>query len=125
VIAVARCGVYPQKDLNGVSPQRRRRYFQRGVGQRQGQYRINPGLAAHVEFGIENLAAAKRSESYDVIMCRNVLIYFPNDVADRVVAMFVDRVAVGGLLFLGHSEGRTQIPPRLEQVAPTAYRRLR
>ncbi len=59
-----------------------------------------------VSFGEENLAGEElwAAESYDVVFCRNVLMYFTPECAQRVVTRFARALAPGGYLFLGHAE---------------------
>lgn len=61
---------------------------------------------------------------FDVIFCRNVMIYFDNPVKDRLVERFADVLAPGGYLYIGHSERVTgPAAGRLDPVGPTIYRR--
>ena len=62
-------------------------------------------------------------EQFDVIFCRNVMIYFDRDVQQRVVSMLERHLAPGGYLFISHSESLNGIDHRLRWVAPAVYRR--
>jgi len=59
---------------------------------------------------------------YDVIFCRNVLIYFNKLTQERVIEKFCSHLKPGGLLFLGHSESIIGMNLPLKQVRPTVYR---
>ena len=60
---------------------------------------------------------------FDVIFCRNVLIYFARDVQQRVVERLISYVVPGGLLVLGHAETPLQQHPELQRVSNTIYAR--
>lgn len=123
-IASANSGIYDRSQLRGVSAQRLRHYFQKGVAKRAGQYRAKPPLTNGTHFSVESLMSiSNASRPYDVIMCRNVLIYFSRNVAGAICTGLVRQLAPGGHLVLGHSEGGTPLPSTMNQVAPTVYRR--
>ena len=69
-------------------------------------YRLSQAIRSSVQFEEENLVAADSwaAESFDVIFCRNVLMYFSPENAQRVVQRFSRALAPGGYLFLGHAE---------------------
>jgi chemotaxis protein methyltransferase CheR len=64
------------------------------------------------------------SGKFDVIFCRNVMIYFDNSTKEQLVQRFVDVLAPGGTLYIGHSE-RVSGPAadHLQLIGPTIYRR--
>lgn len=63
---------------------------------------------------------------FDVIFCRNVMIYFDHPTKERLIGRFVDALAPGGHLYIGHSERVTGAPAeRLEPVGATIYRKVR
>jgi chemotaxis protein methyltransferase CheR len=63
---------------------------------------------------------------FDVIFCRNVMIYFDHPTKERLVSRFVDALAPGGHLYIGHSERVTgATADRLEPVGATIYRKVR
>lgn len=61
---------------------------------------------------------------FDVIFCRNVLIYFDHETKAMLVDRFVSQLHIGGVLYLGHSEALLATHPNLRAEAHTAYRRL-
>ena len=58
---------------------------------------------------------------FDLIFCRNVLIYFGAESKAHVVQRLLDRLEPNGYLFLGHAEGLTNMTGRAKSVAPTVY----
>jgi chemotaxis protein methyltransferase CheR len=60
---------------------------------------------------------------FDVIFCRNVMIYFDQDTRDKLVEHLAQQLAPGGHLFTGHSETLLRLPASLEYVQPATYRR--
>jgi chemotaxis protein methyltransferase CheR len=61
---------------------------------------------------------------FDVILCRNVMIYFEQSTRDQLVARLVDQLKTGGLLCTGHSESLMRLPPGLQYVQPATYRKI-
>jgi chemotaxis protein methyltransferase CheR len=59
---------------------------------------------------------------FDIIFCRNVLIYFDKATQERVIRKFCFHLKPGGLLFLGHSESIIGMDLPLRQIRPTVYR---
>ena len=97
----AREGVYSEWSLRATDALRRRRWFQ-AAGK---QFRLNAEARAGVSFRQENLLVAPEGgELYDVIFCRNVLIYFTDAAMRQAIAGLSARLAVGGYLFLGPAE---------------------
>ena len=78
VLGLARQGVYEAERLAGVSTEQVRRYFQKGVGEREGQFRVKAELRERVRFHHLNLLQPPYpfKQQFHVIFCRNVMIYF-------------------------------------------------
>ncbi|MEM9372889.1 MAG: protein-glutamate O-methyltransferase CheR [Planctomycetota bacterium] len=82
-------------------------------------YILDPDIQKMVTFEKHNLKdrlAARRHGTWDVIFCRNVLIYFDDPMKDQVIGMFHDQLADDGALFIGHSERIKNIDDKFEQV---------
>ena len=60
---------------------------------------------------------------FDIIFCRNVMIYFDRDVQERLVNKFYDALIPGGLLFIGHSESLIQVQHKFKYYEPTVYQK--
>ncbi|MEO1584873.1 MAG: protein-glutamate O-methyltransferase CheR [Planctomycetota bacterium] len=82
-------------------------------------YDLDPTIKSMVNFEKHNLKdtlAAKRHGKWDVIFCRNVMIYFDDEMKKRVVQMFHDQLADDGYLFIGHSESLRSLGVPFEQL---------
>jgi chemotaxis protein methyltransferase CheR len=106
VLETAANGVYPIERIDKMAQDRVKRFFQRGTGERAGLVRVRPELRQLVSFKPLNLLAGSWpiSGPYDVIFCRNVMIYFDKPTQNKILARFVPLMKPEGLLFAGHSE---------------------
>jgi len=122
-LAQARRGVYAIDRLDGVSQERRRRWFLRGEGGRAGQAVIHPRLRELVTVLPLNLLHAWPMQGpFDAIFCRNVMIYFDVPTKRRLFERYATMLAPGGHLFLGHSESIHGLSGAFELVGRTVYR---
>ncbi len=103
VLASARRGVYAEYALRTTPKEIVTRYFTQ-IGT---QFAINSNLKTLVSFGHINLSdrmALKRVERSQIVFCRNVIIYFDDEMKKQVIESFYDNLLPGGYLFIGHSE---------------------
>ncbi|MEO0511312.1 MAG: CheR family methyltransferase [Planctomycetota bacterium] len=102
-INAAATGSYSDYAVRSTPQTIRTRYF-KSVGR---QHELDPTIRDMVTFDKHNLRdtlGAKRYGNWDVIFCRNVTIYFDQEMRQRVAGMFYDQIADDGRLFIGHSE---------------------
>lgn len=103
-IAKARTARYSKWSLRDTPEAVRRRYFNTNGS----EHVVRDEVRQMVRFDRRNLtcedAQLWRAEAWDVVFCRNVLMYFDRDVAQGIVDRFAHALAPGGLLFLGHAE---------------------
>jgi chemotaxis protein methyltransferase CheR len=125
VLATASRGVYPA-DSRGLTPERQRRHFLRGTGANGGFMRVKPELARMIEFRALNLMDARWSlgEPFDIVFCRNVMIYFDNATQRRVLGQIHAAMRPKGLMFVGHSENFTDLKDLFRLRGKTIYERL-
>jgi chemotaxis protein methyltransferase CheR len=125
VLATASRGVYPA-DARGLTPERQRRHFLRGTGANGGLMRVRPELARMIEFRAHNLMDARWSlgEPFDVVFCRNVMIYFDNATQRRVLGQIHAAMRPRGLMYVGHSENFTDVRDLFRLRGKTIYERL-
>jgi chemotaxis protein methyltransferase CheR len=101
-ISVARAGVYDEAALERVPPATRTRCFV--AGPREHTVRVAPEVAARVRFERRNLLEPVYPRQLDVVLCRNVLIYFDAAARQATVERLIESLAPGGYLFLGYAE---------------------
>jgi len=102
-LSVANSGTYTSYAVRTTSNIMKNRYFK----EEGRQFVLDETIRSMVNFEKHNLKdrlAAKRHGTWDVIFCRNVLIYFDDDMKRDVVSMFENQLAKDGTLFIGHSE---------------------
>ncbi|MTD25621.1 protein-glutamate O-methyltransferase CheR [Erwinia sorbitola] len=123
VLEKALAGVYRQEELRTISPQQLQRFFLRGTGPHDGMVRARPELANMVTFAQLNLLANDWAlpGQFDVIFCRNVMIYFDKETQEKILRRFVPLLKPGGLLFAGHSENFSQISKEFYLRGQTVY----
>ncbi len=125
VLAAARDGVWPVERSNDIPERLRKAYMLRGVRSQEGRMRAHPSLQSMITFRRINLNDADYGirETFDLLFCRNVLIYFNRDSKKRVIQRLVRHLSGSGLLFLGHSESLATSSFGMEHAGPMVYRR--
>lgn len=101
-------GRYTGFSFRGVNPLVVKKYFTESGG----FYTIDPTIQSMVTFELHNLKdalSARRHGLWDVIFCRNVMIYFDDAMKKQCVQMFHNQLAPDGTLFIGHSENLRSI----------------
>jgi chemotaxis protein methyltransferase CheR len=126
VLQTAQAGIYRMERAAGLAPERLRRHFLRGAGANEGLVSMRPELRSMVRFGQLNLQSPvwPAQERFDVIFCRNVVIYFDREVQKKLLGRFADLLVPGGLLMVGHSESFPSTHPGFRSCGRTAYERL-
>jgi chemotaxis protein methyltransferase CheR len=126
VLAKAQRGVYPA-DARGLDPERLKRHFLRGTGSNAGSIRAKPELARLVEFRPFNLMSTSWStlgEPFDVVFCRNVMIYFDAPTQRLVLERIHGVTRPGALLYVGHSENFNDSRDIFRLRGKTIYERV-
>ncbi len=112
-LAKAREGEYRESSFRETPPELRGRYFK----EKNGLHVLSPDVRRHVTFTRMNLLEPARFAllgPLDVVLCRNVIIYFDRDTKKRVIDSFAERLAPGGFLLLGHSESLIHLTSAFE-----------
>jgi chemotaxis protein methyltransferase CheR len=104
--ALGHYGSWAVRDIVDVE-----RYFERGE---RSSFRIFERFKRHVRFERHNLLEATPPGEWDVVLCRNVLIYISRERARGVVERLADSLIPGGYLLLGASEVVFEVPPQLD-----------
>jgi chemotaxis protein methyltransferase CheR len=126
VLATAQRGVYGA-DARGLSPERLKRHFLRGTAANAGFVRVKPELARLTEFrafNLMNASWAALGDAFDIVFCRNVMIYFDNPTQRQVLERMHRAMAPGGLLYVGHSENFTDARDLFRLRGKTIYERV-
>jgi chemotaxis protein methyltransferase CheR len=124
VVETAAAGGYAQERLVGTDAARIARWF-RPAGQDAAQRIAGDDLKSLITFKQLNLFDAWPMKGpFDVIFCRNVVIYFDKDTQRKLFDRLADIQEPGGWLFIGHSENLFNVTKRYKLVGRTAYRRV-
>jgi len=122
VLRIAEAGIYAQERTKGIAPLILKKYFQNGTGQSEGYVRVKNDLKKMITFQRFNLMDRFTAHNnYDVIFCRNVMIYFDKKTQNILVNKFYDSLAGGGYFFVGHSESLTGLKHQFNYVEPSVY----
>jgi chemotaxis protein methyltransferase CheR len=123
VLEAAQRGVYEADKLGGVTPELLRRHFQRGVNQWAGHMRVKDELRKRVNFQHLNLLEGNYpfAQPFDLIFCRNVMIYFDRPTQETLVRQLAGKLIPGGHLLVGHSESLSGVKHDLKLVRPATY----
>lgn len=114
-LATARSGTYEMLAIGrGLSKDRLTKHFSQ-TG--EGRWKINPNIQRRVEFRMMNLLHSySMLGRFDVVFCRNVLIYFSADLKKDILKRIHGTLKPGGYLFLGASEALSNMPDLYEMV---------
>jgi chemotaxis protein methyltransferase CheR len=123
VLTHAANGVYTIDRLDKMAPERMRKFFMRGKGEQAGMVRVRQELRQLVTFRHLNLLADgwPLQGQFDVIFCRNVMIYFDKATQRKILARFVPLMKPDALLFAGHSENFLYVSEALKLRGKTVY----
>ena len=123
VLEKAAAGVFTLEQVERMSPERLRRFFNKGTGGNAGRVRIKPEVAQLVKFSRLNLLDTSWAvkEPVDAIFCRNVMIYFDKPTQNKILERFLPLIKQGGLLFAGHSENASLVNQSFKPLGHTVY----
>lgn len=123
VLEKARAGVWAIEKAKEIKERHLKAFMLKGTGPEEGRMKAGPEIRAAVRFQRQNLNADPfvLAGPFDLVLCRNVLIYFDAPTKARVLGRLLDRLDPRGYLFLGHSETMTGFNNRTRGVGPTVY----
>ncbi len=106
VLETAKAGTYKAESVHMIGLDMLRRYFYRGTGENQGLFKVKHDVRRLISFRRLNLLdeSYPMKNTFDIIFCRNVIIYFDKDTQNALFAKFHRYLADDGYLFMGHSE---------------------
>ena len=126
VLAAANSRVYTEERVTGIAPERLQRWFRRGGGRNAGLVQVAKELNERIAFRQLNLVQPwPLKHQFDVIFCRNVVIYFDLATQKRLFEGFYRHLDDQGTLFIGHSESLHKVTDRFESVGHTIYQKKR
>ena len=123
MLDIARRGVYPVSKVTSVPRQTLYSYFQKGKGKWHDHVRVKSHVRAHVTFGKYNLISDAPFDTFDIIFCRNVMIYFDSPTRQRVIDNLCQALNPGGYFFVGLSESLQGLKHELQTIMPSGYRK--
>lgn len=125
VLNAAVNGVYKLERIEKIPLEIKRKYFLKSKDKEKPTVRIIPELRNKMTFNRLNLIddIYKVPHNFDVIFCRNVLIYFDKPTQERVINKLCNKLTKGGIFFLGHSESLTGIEAPLKAIRPTIFQK--
>jgi chemotaxis protein methyltransferase CheR len=126
VLQMGQRGVFPFERARSVSSPILKKYFKKGQGKWNGYIKVRREIRGMVSFRRYNLVTdAVPPMEYDIIFCRNVLIYFDNETKAKVVNKLYGALKSGGYLAIGGAESLNNIEHRYTYISPSIYRKDR
>nr|WP_283105111.1 CheR family methyltransferase [Shewanella dokdonensis] len=123
VIEKAKKGIYPIQRAENIPKHYLHQYCLKGTGDKSLQFKVCRELRSQVEFRHANLQQLpERLGSFDLVLLRNVMIYFDQPSKQRVVANIIRHMNAGGFLLIGHAESLTGVTDKVNLLQPSVYR---
>ncbi|MFK8018469.1 MAG: protein-glutamate O-methyltransferase CheR [Pseudomonadales bacterium] len=124
VLATCKKGQYSDQVLQKVPPEQRKRWFREVGSTGQKKTEIHSKLKELITFKQLNLMGAWPMQGeFDVIFCRNVIIYFDKPTQRKLIDRYANLLVDGGFLIIGHSESLLNVTNRFSLIGKTIYRK--
>jgi chemotaxis protein methyltransferase CheR len=126
VLTKAMRGLYDEKDIQGIPRHTLLTNFSKIKGENGFLYQINDDIKKHITFRMFNLvydSFSFFSNHFDIIFCRNVMIYFDPPTQQKLISNYHKILVNGGLLFVGHSESLTRNKDEFKLLRPSIYQK--
>lgn len=126
VLQKAKNGIYSEDHLATVDQKYLKKYFIQGTGENEGYYQVSNSLKELIYFRRLNLLQDEypMKKQFDIIFCRNVIIYFDRETQKKLFAKFYHYLKDDGCLLIGHSENITSITNQFMLAGRTIYRKV-
>lgn len=126
ILEKARLAKYPQSALEKVPDPWMRRYFLRESASQPDMWTVRPEIRAKLLFHQLNLLGPQipRESVFDLIFCRNVMIYFDKPTQEELIQRLYAALKPGAYLMVGHSESLSGIHHQMRVVRPAIYQRM-
>lgn len=123
VLTKASMGIYSALELKGVPEPYLFKYFNKISSNAEVRYQFKTEYRNLIRFAQLNLLDAfPFKHQFDIVFCRNVLIYFQQEVSKKVISKMIGKIKKNGLLFLGHSEAGLARFENIESVSAAVYK---
>ncbi len=126
VLSKAAKGIYPLNKVDIIPIDLKKKYLLKSKDKSNPTVKVRPELQRSLSLKYLNLMDSTYSninETFDVVFCRNVLIYFDRQTQESVINKLSSHVKPGGYFFIGHSESLTGMDVPLEHIKPTIFRK--
>ncbi|MFW6227202.1 MAG: CheR family methyltransferase, partial [Bacteroidota bacterium] len=117
--------IYKEQRAEMIPLSLKKKYFLKSKNRENPTVRVIPQLRKKMAFQRLNFMDSSYAvnDTFDVIFCRNVLIYFDRETQEKVINKLCTKLKPGGIFFLGHSESITNLDVPLKQIRPTIFSR--
>lgn len=125
VVNTAIQGVYGIERVESLDKVRLKRFMKKGTGNNSGFIKVNKEISELIKF--EQLNLLKQwpfRDSFDLIFCRNVVIYFDNETKIKLVDRFHSQLQNNGFLLMGHSESLHNVSDQFKLLGKTIYQKV-
>jgi chemotaxis protein methyltransferase CheR len=122
-LEIAQTGIWPAAKAAEIPPAYLKAFMLKGFADQAGKMKAGPEIRSVIKFSRMNLneSAYPLTGKFEMIFCRNVLIYFDQPGRERVVRRLANFLSPDGYLFLGHAESLHAMSDRLRSIIPTVY----
>lgn len=121
IIAKAKEGKYGTIEIKSMDKKYLDKYFLK----EDDKYIIDEKIKSKVTFKKQDLILDRYDNDFDIIVCRNVLIYFKDEVKNEIIQKFISSLRKGGLLFVGATESINSYKDYgLEKLSPFIYKKV-
>lgn len=121
VLSKARDGIYSEDSIKNLPESYKKRYFAKT---KDDKYQVLPEIKKHITFKVFNLMdPIVAKNKFDVIFCRNVMIYFNTETKINIVNKFYEATKPGGYLMIGHAETIQRNKSKYDYVNPAIYKK--
>ncbi len=121
-----KAGIYTAERVEGLSPERMKRWVKRGKGDNADKVKMHPELQSLITFKQLNLMHQWPMKGpFDFMFCRNVVIYFNKETQRQLFERYADLLADDAYLFIGHSESLNKVTDRFRLLGQTIYQKVK
>lgn len=125
VVNTAKAGIYAQERIDGLPKALVSRWFNKGKGDLEGKVKVKSELQDIITFKQLNLMNAWPMQGpFDIIFCRNVVIYFNKDTQRTLFGRYADYLDDNAYLIVGHSESLHGVTKRFRLLGKTIYQKV-